>query len=337
MKKYVILIGLSLLVCLSCKKQKEMPYKSSMRETLLPQIKDAVDHSDFNKIILLCDSLIKNGEKYDDVVVSYAEALVATGKANQAITVLKKELENKDTHNKKYYLLHEMGDAYLVSGDTANAIANYQEVLRLNQSYARPYIRLAEIYEHQREKEKARDYYLTACDLFVKHRFYKETMEYGLKAFSLDSTNVQALEYVANAHYRLGDYANELVALQSAHAILWKRGEKNGNLSTEDAIDFLETGCRCAILFFAKEDYNMAWGYFQASVLNTDVSKSNDDIQRKYAVMIAAIKYKIGDKQDYSDLLSVIKERWKDKGEDELNKLLTNPQSIIEYHSFWVY
>ena len=79
MKKYVILIGLSLLVCLSCKKQKETPYKSSMRETLLPQIKDAVDHSDFNKIILLCDSLIKNGEKYDDVVVSYAEALVATG------------------------------------------------------------------------------------------------------------------------------------------------------------------------------------------------------------------------------------------------------------------
>ena len=53
--------------------------------------------------------------------------------------------------------------------------------------------------------------------------------------------------------------------------------------------------------------------------------------------MIAAIKYKIGDKKDYVDLLSVIKERWKDKGEAELNKLLNNPQSIIEYHSFWVY
>ncbi|MDO4201357.1 MAG: tetratricopeptide repeat protein [Bacteroidales bacterium] len=208
MKKYVILIGLSLLVCLSCKKQKESPYKSSMRETLLPQIKDAVDHSDYSTIILLCDSLKKNGEKHDDVLIPYAEALVATGKAEQAITVLKKELEKKESHTPKHYLYHEMGDAYWISGDTTNAIVNYQEALKINPSYARPYIRLANIFVLQGEKEKARDNYLAACDLFERHQFYKEMVEFGMKAYELDTTNEEAFRYIENGYKGLG-YTDE--------------------------------------------------------------------------------------------------------------------------------
>lgn len=204
MKKYVILIGLSLLVCLSCKKQKENPYKSSMRETILPQIKSAFDNSDWNQIIILCDSLIKNGEKYDDVVISYAEALVATGKAEQAIMVLKKELENNESHTPKHYLYHEMGDACMVSGDTTNAIVNYQEALKLKPSYARPYIRLAEIFALQGDAERARDNYLNACYLFERHQLYKEMVEFGMKAFELDTTNEEALRYIENGYKGLG-------------------------------------------------------------------------------------------------------------------------------------
>jgi tetratricopeptide (TPR) repeat protein len=205
MKKYSFLIALILVMCLSCKKQKEENlYKTSLRESLIPQIGQAYYENDWGRIVLLGDSLIKNGEKFDDVALAYGEGLMETGKAEEAIKFFKGQLEEKNGSTPRQYLYHEIGNAYHILDDEEMAIMYYEKALGVNPNYARPYIQLAQIYVKQGNKTKAKENYLRACYLFDQHYFYKEELEFGRRVLEIDSTCEEALQYMENGYAGLG-------------------------------------------------------------------------------------------------------------------------------------
>jgi tetratricopeptide (TPR) repeat protein len=80
-----------------------------------------------------------------------------------------------------------------------SAIINYEKVISLKPTYARPYINEGEICEILGDKPRAIANYLAAMRLFAANNFYQETLEFANRVLSLDPTNEEANELVGKA------------------------------------------------------------------------------------------------------------------------------------------
>ena len=131
-----------------------------------------------------------------NISIMYAEALAAKGNIEKAINVLNKKIANKPDD---YYLYQTKGNVYYLSKEYDSAIASYDKVIDMRPTYARPYMYEGEIYTIIGEKQKAIARYLEVVRLFADNDFINEVQELCNRVLSLDSTNVEAKEYLEQA------------------------------------------------------------------------------------------------------------------------------------------
>lgn len=141
---FVVLLSLS-----SCNGSNE-----DLKSKLLPQISEAYKNGKWEQVIQLTDSLRNDGISYTDYIgdkgfdVAYCEALIATGQADKAVAEIRHHISTVNPQD--FYAYHTLGVAYSELKDTANAIDSYNNSVRINPGYARPYIHLAHIYAKKR-------------------------------------------------------------------------------------------------------------------------------------------------------------------------------------------
>ncbi|MDE7103844.1 MAG: hypothetical protein K2O46_06295 [Bacteroidales bacterium] len=184
---------------ISCKRTND---KDLLKSTLPPQIIELYMQGDYEGIILLTDSLRNNGIQYTDYIaenrcdIAYCEALIAVGRANDAITELMGHINKVNPED--YYAYFALGIAWIYLDDTINAIAAYDRAIELRPTYARPYINLARIYRAI-DKDKCMDNYAQAIWLFSANQFYDEVLDLGVEACTIDSTNAFILQCMIEA------------------------------------------------------------------------------------------------------------------------------------------
>lgn len=203
---YVFMFFASALSICSCKKAQE-----SLQSKLLPQISEAYKDGKWEQVIQLTDSLRNNGISYTDYIrdkgfdVAYCEALIATGQADKAVAEIRHHISTVNPQD--FYAYHTLGVAYSELKDTANAIDSYNNSVRVNPGYARPYIHLAHIYA-KKDAEKCMDNYSKAIQLFGNHEMYDEVLKFGFESWEVDSTNTIILKYMGDACFAKEDLQN---------------------------------------------------------------------------------------------------------------------------------
>ena len=148
----------------------------------------AYENRDWETVVSIGDSLIGETDTLN-LSIGYAEALAALGNPQKALIVLDKSLASTPMD---YNLYQTKGNVYLTMEKSDSAIINYERVIDLKPTYARPYIRLGEVYELVGDREKAISNFLIAARLFATNNFFQEAIEYGERVLCLDSTNVEA-------------------------------------------------------------------------------------------------------------------------------------------------
>lgn len=151
---------------------------------------DAYRDMDWETVVSIGDTLIDEKDTMN-LTIAYAEALAATGNPRKAIYLLDKKLE---MNPEDYYLYQTKGNVYCTIEEYDSALINYDIVINMKPTNARPYINEGAIYEILGDKEKAIANYLTAIRLFSSHNYRQETVEFAKRVLSLDSTNVEARE-----------------------------------------------------------------------------------------------------------------------------------------------
>ena len=201
---------------------------STLRDNLCPQITDAYSNAEWDKIIILTDSLIMikwfnsptlgsetnnkvhsiprglprghsfaNNESIEDMEIIYAEALGATNRSKEGIELLKKRTaKNKED----YFAYQTIGVLFWIDKDFPNAITNFKISLAINPTYARPYIYIAQIEESLGNTELAINNYLEAIKLFYDNNFHEEVIEYSKHIIKHDSLNTSARKFIANIY-----------------------------------------------------------------------------------------------------------------------------------------
>lgn len=203
---YIVSVLASALLMCSCKKTHE-----SLQSELLPQISKAYKDGDWQRVILLTDSMRNNGIPYTDYMgdkgfdFAYCEALIATGYADRAVVEIKHHISTVNPHD--FYAYHTLGVAYTELKDTIKAIDSYNSSASINPGYARPYIHLAHIYA-DKDREKCMDNYSKAIQLFGNHEMYDEVLRFGFESWEVDSTNTIILKYMGDAFFEKEDLQN---------------------------------------------------------------------------------------------------------------------------------
>ena len=151
---------------------------------------EAYEKGDWATVVAIGDSLV--GEKDTmNLSVGYAEGLAATGNPAKALKMLNKKLES---NTQDYYLYQTKGNIYVTMEKYDSAIINYDKVIEMKPTNARPYINKGAIYELIGDKEKAIENYLAATYLFLTNKFYDEAQEFGNRVLNLDPNNAEAKE-----------------------------------------------------------------------------------------------------------------------------------------------
>lgn len=167
---------------------KQETQNSSAEKSVGEKFADAYRDMDWETVVSLGDSLIDEKDTMN-LTIAYAEALAATGNPRKAIYVLDKKLE---LNPEDYYLYQTKGNVYCTIEKYDSALINYDIVIKMKPSNARPYINEGAIYEILGDKEKAIVNYLAAIRLFSSHNYHQETVEFAKRVLILDSTNVEA-------------------------------------------------------------------------------------------------------------------------------------------------
>lgn len=154
------------------------------------KLAEAYQKEDWETVVAIGDRLIGENDTMN-LTVPYAEALAATGNPRKALTLLDKKLESEPQN---YYLYQTKGNVYYMMEKFDSALINYEKVIDMKPTYARPYIYEAHIYELLGDKERAVANYLAAARLFEANDFITEKVECARKVLELDSTNHDAKE-----------------------------------------------------------------------------------------------------------------------------------------------
>lgn len=171
----------------SSKQEKQVsPNEKSIGE----KFADAYRDMDWETVVSIGDTLIDEKDTMN-LTIAYAEALAATGNPRKGIYLLDKKLElNPDD----YFLYQTKGNVYCAMEKYDSALINYDIVIKMKPTNARPYINEGAIYELLGDKENAIANYLVAIRLFSSHNYHQETVEFAKRVLSLDSTNIEAKE-----------------------------------------------------------------------------------------------------------------------------------------------
>lgn len=184
----LILAGLILLS--SCQGKQQQPQVKTNSKTDVEKLLDAYQNKDWETVVEIGDTLIGENDTIN-LTIPYAEASAATGNPQKALSLLNKKLESNPDD---YYLYQTIGNVYFTMEKYDSALINYEKVIEIKPTYARPYIYEGEIYELLGDKNKAIANYLVATKLFAANNLYEETIEYGNRVLSLDPTNAEAKE-----------------------------------------------------------------------------------------------------------------------------------------------
>ena len=149
---------------------------------------EAYQSKDWKTVVAIADTLYDEIES-PDIARLYAEALAATDNSQKAIAVLERQIAK---HPDDYYLYQTKGNVCFVAGSLDSAIANYDKVIAIRPTYARPYMYEGEIYEAKGDTANAIARYLSAARLFAENNFAAETVEYCKRILLLDSDNTEA-------------------------------------------------------------------------------------------------------------------------------------------------
>ena len=191
--KIVTIVYLAILFCSCNNTSKSQQVNNSKND--LEVLSKAYEKGNWDLIISICDTLIGEDDPRN-ISIMYAEALAAKGNIEKAINVLNKKIANKPDD---YYLYQTKGNVYYLSKEYDSAIASYDKVIDMRPTYARPYMYEGEIYTIIGEKQKAIARYLEVVRLSADNDFINEVQELCNRVLSLDSTNVEAKEYLEQA------------------------------------------------------------------------------------------------------------------------------------------
>ena len=153
-------------------------------------IEEAYKQGNWDLIISVGDTLIGNDDPHN-ISIAYAEALAAKGNFEKAINVLNRKISQQPDD---YYLYQTKGNVFAVAEKYDSAIANYDIVIEMKPTYARPYINEGEIYEVLGEKENAIKKYMVATYLFARNNFEAEAHEFERRILRLDPDNKEVKE-----------------------------------------------------------------------------------------------------------------------------------------------
>lgn len=183
----VILLVVSILIACNNTNKVEKPDVST-EKSIGAKFADAYRDMDWETVVSIGDTLIDEKDTMN-LTIAYAEALAATGNPRKAIYLLDKKLE---LNPEDYYLYQTKGNVYCTIEKYDSALINYDIVIKMKPTNARPYINEGAIYEILGDKEKAIVNYLAAIRLFSSHNYHQEAIEFANRILSLDSTNVEA-------------------------------------------------------------------------------------------------------------------------------------------------
>jgi tetratricopeptide (TPR) repeat protein len=185
-----ILIVLSVLlfgIC-SCTSKTTTQQQTTEKKQDGETLAEAYKNGDWDLVVAIGDTLIGTDDP-KNISIPYAEALAATGNPQKAIDVLNKKIEKTPGD---YYLFETKGNVYYSAEKFDSAIINYDIVISMKPTYARPYINEGQIYEIIGDKNKAIDNYIIAAKLFSENNYIEETVEYCRRVLAIDSANIEA-------------------------------------------------------------------------------------------------------------------------------------------------
>ena len=189
-------LTIALLACTlfaSCNKEKIIVDKDTLIQEMIDTLLFHQERQEGDAMLTTLDSLKSLGVEVNSMALSYATAYGFKGEYDYAIQLLKNSISSSEEPQLLYQVI---GSLFLLKGDTVEAINAYNEAIKCNPCYARPYIWLAEIFEEQGKKDLAVNNYLSAVRLFYENNFYKEMGYYANRALQLDSTNIELENYL---------------------------------------------------------------------------------------------------------------------------------------------
>ena len=189
MANKIIAIGVLVIMLCSCNNRSNNQQANQAKQGG-ELIEEAYKQGNWDLIISVADTMIGDDDPHN-ISIAYAEALAAKGNIEKAINVLNRKITQKPDD---YYLYQTKGNVFAVAEKYDSAIANYDMVIEMKPTYARPYINEGEIYEVLGKKEKAIEKYMVATYLFAKNKFEAEAYEMESRILRLDPDNKEVKE-----------------------------------------------------------------------------------------------------------------------------------------------
>lgn len=277
----------SVLFLCSCKEPHE-----NLKTVLLDQISEAYKGGDWERVIILTDSLRNNGIPYTDYIgdkgldIAYCEALISTSKAEKAITEINNHVAN--VNPKDFYAFHTLGVAYCAVQDTLKAIDAYNNSVKINPDYARPYLHLAQIFA-KTDIEKCMDNYSAAIQLFGNHKMYDEVLRFGFESWEVDSTNTIILKYMGDACFAKED-------LQNAKALYGRVMADAGEKGSAVPQVLFESDYQLALINYIEGNYRDAYTHLEIIYANEKgFPKSSNSVLFGAYILGAAATQQMGE------------------------------------------
>lgn len=148
-KTRIIIFG-GLLLLSSCNRR-QPTLVASEEKSDGQKLTDAYQKQDWKTIVVIGDTLVGDSDKMN-LSIPYAEALAAVGNPQKAIEVLNRKLKSSPDD---YNLYHTKGNIFYSMERFDSALINYEKVIAMRLTYARPYINEGAIYELLGDKENA--------------------------------------------------------------------------------------------------------------------------------------------------------------------------------------
>lgn len=181
MANKIIAIGVLVMLLCSCNNKSNNQQVNQAKQGG-ELIEEAYKQGNWDLIISVADTMIGNDDPHN-ISIAYAEALATKGNFEKAINVLNRKISQKP---EDYYLYQTKGNVFAVAEQYDSAIANYDIVIEMKPTNARPYINEGEIYELLGDKEKAIKKYMVATYLFARNNFEAEAREMERRILRLD-------------------------------------------------------------------------------------------------------------------------------------------------------
>ena len=283
--KFAMLIVFIGVIFSSCGNSKE-----ELKSKLLPQISEAYKSGDWNSVISLTDSLRNYGILYTDYIggngvdIPYCEALIAIGREENAIREIETHL--KKVNPRDFYAYHTLGIAYCAAKDTLKAIEAYDNSVKINPGYARPYLHLAHIYA-QKDVEKCMDNYSKAIQLWGNHEMYDDVLKLGFESWNVDSTNTIILKYMGDACFAKDD-------LQNAKTLYGRVLEYTSQNITAVPQVFFESDYQLALINYIEGNYQETYTLLEVIYANEKgFPKSSNSVLFGAYILGAAVTHQM--------------------------------------------